>query len=60
MAAQGLALVAQRDRCGMAIADRSPIVVHDVTKVAAKRAREIGEHNDEILREIGFAKEQTR
>jgi len=34
--------------------------VHDVTKVAAKRAREIGEHNDEILREIGFAKEQTR
>ena len=36
----------------------SPIAVHDVTKVSAKRAPEIGEHNDEILREIGFAAQE--
>jgi len=32
----------------------SPIQVHGVTKVAAKRAPEIGEHNEEILKELGF------
>ena len=32
----------------------SPIQVHDVTKVAAKRAPEIGEHNEEILEQLGF------
>jgi formyl-CoA transferase len=32
----------------------SPIQVHGVTKVPAKRAPEIGEHNDEILQELGF------
>src|SRR5437588_13084117 len=32
----------------------SPIQVHGVTKVSAKRAPEIGEHNDEVLREVGF------
>ena len=32
----------------------SPIQVHDVAKVAARRAPEIGEHNDEVLRELGF------
>ena len=32
----------------------SPIQVHGVTKVAAKRAPEIGEHNDEVLKELGF------
>ncbi|HVH90194.1 MAG TPA: hypothetical protein VM783_02265, partial [Candidatus Acidoferrum sp.] len=32
----------------------SPIQVHGVTKVPAKRAPELGEHNDEILKEIGF------
>jgi len=36
----------------------SPIAVHDVAKVSAKRAPEIGEHNDEILREIGFAAQE--
>ena len=36
----------------------SPIAVQDVTKVSAKRAPEIGEHNDEILREIGFAAQE--
>ena len=32
----------------------SPIQVHDVAKVPAKRAPEIGEHNDEILEQLGF------
>src|ERR1700693_2903456 len=33
----------------------SPIQVHGVTKAAAKRAPEIGEHNDEVLKQIGFS-----
>ena len=32
----------------------SPIQVHGVTKVPAKRAPELGEHNEEILKELGF------
>jgi crotonobetainyl-CoA:carnitine CoA-transferase CaiB-like acyl-CoA transferase len=32
----------------------SPIQVHGVTKVSAKRAPDIGEHNDEVLKELGF------
>jgi len=28
--------------------------VHGVTKVPAKRAPELGEHNEEILKELGF------
>jgi crotonobetainyl-CoA:carnitine CoA-transferase CaiB-like acyl-CoA transferase len=32
----------------------SPIQVHGVTKVPARRAPEIGEHNEEILRQLGF------
>jgi crotonobetainyl-CoA:carnitine CoA-transferase CaiB-like acyl-CoA transferase len=32
----------------------SPMQVHDVAKVPAKRAPEIGEHNDEVLKELGF------
>ncbi len=32
----------------------SPLQVHGVTKVAAKRAPGIGEHNDEVLQELGF------
>jgi len=32
----------------------SPIQVHGVTKVPAQRAPALGEHNDEILRELGF------
>ena len=32
----------------------SPIAVHDVEKVAARRAPELGEHNDEVLTELGF------
>jgi formyl-CoA transferase len=32
----------------------SPIQVHGVSKVTARRAPEIGEHNQEILEELGF------
>ena len=32
----------------------SPIEVHGVTKRPAHRAPELGEHNEEVLREIGF------
>jgi len=32
----------------------SPIQVHGVTKVSARRAPEIGEHNEEVLKELGF------
>jgi formyl-CoA transferase len=32
----------------------SPIQVHGVTKVPARRAPRIGEHNDEVLKELGF------
>jgi formyl-CoA transferase len=32
----------------------SPIRVHGVAKVPARRAPELGEHNEEILRELGF------
>jgi len=33
----------------------SPIQVHGVSKVSARRAPRIGEHNDEVLKELGFA-----
>jgi crotonobetainyl-CoA:carnitine CoA-transferase CaiB-like acyl-CoA transferase len=36
----------------------SPIQIHGVTKAPAKHAPELGEHNEEILRELGFAPEQ--
>jgi crotonobetainyl-CoA:carnitine CoA-transferase CaiB-like acyl-CoA transferase len=32
----------------------SPIQVHGVTKAPAKRAPALGEHNDEILKQLGF------
>src|SRR5437879_7904238 len=32
----------------------SPIQVHGVAKVPAKRAPELGEHNDEVLQELGL------
>jgi crotonobetainyl-CoA:carnitine CoA-transferase CaiB-like acyl-CoA transferase len=36
----------------------SPIQAHGVSKVPAKRAPKIGEHNEEILQELGFAPDE--
>src|SRR6476469_578349 len=33
----------------------SPLQVHGVAKVPAKRAPQIGEHNEEVLRQLGFS-----
>jgi crotonobetainyl-CoA:carnitine CoA-transferase CaiB-like acyl-CoA transferase len=33
----------------------SPIKVHGVAKVPARRAPDLGEHNDEVLMELGFS-----
>jgi formyl-CoA transferase len=33
----------------------SPIQLHGVAKVAAKRAPGLGEHNDDVLRQLGFS-----
>ena len=32
----------------------SPIQVHGVTKTPARRAPRVGEHNEEVLKELGF------
>src|SRR5882724_2762680 len=36
----------------------SPLTVHGVAKVAARRAPELGEHNDELLQELGFSNDE--
>jgi crotonobetainyl-CoA:carnitine CoA-transferase CaiB-like acyl-CoA transferase len=36
----------------------SPIQVHGIAKVPARRAPSIGEHNDEVLKELGFSSAQ--
>jgi formyl-CoA transferase len=36
----------------------SPLQVHGVAKVRAKRAPQLGEHNDEILHELGFSAQE--
>ncbi|MEJ1965544.1 MAG: CoA transferase [Gammaproteobacteria bacterium] len=33
----------------------SPFQIHDIAKVRAKRAPEIGEHNDAVLEDLGFS-----
>jgi formyl-CoA transferase len=32
----------------------SPLQVHDVAKVPARRAPDLGEHSEEILKQLGF------
>ena len=32
----------------------SPLQVHDVAKVPASRAPELGEHSEEVLKQLGF------
>jgi formyl-CoA transferase len=36
----------------------SPLTVHGVSKVAARRAPAVGEHNDELLKELGFSADE--
>lgn len=36
----------------------SPLKVHGVSKVTAQRAPELGEHNDELLQELGFTHDE--
>src|SRR3954451_17042036 len=36
----------------------SPIQVHGVAKVPAKRAPQLGEHNEEVLRQLGFSADE--
>jgi crotonobetainyl-CoA:carnitine CoA-transferase CaiB-like acyl-CoA transferase len=37
----------------------SPMQLHGVAKVAAKRAPGLGEHNDDVLRQLGFSAAET-
>jgi formyl-CoA transferase len=37
----------------------SPIQVHGVAKAAAKRAPAIGEHNEQVLQQLGFSKAEV-
>jgi formyl-CoA transferase len=32
----------------------NPLKVHDVPKVKARRAPDLGEHNEELLKQLGF------
>jgi formyl-CoA transferase len=36
----------------------SPLKVHDVPKVPARRAPDLGEHNDEVLEQLGFTADE--
>ena len=36
----------------------SPIQIHGVTKVPARRAPDLGEHSDEVLQELGFSRSE--
>jgi formyl-CoA transferase len=47
------------DNVGMARVVRDPVNVDGVARVGATRAPDIGEHSDDILRELGFSAEQV-
>src|SRR5258706_1220184 len=36
----------------------SPLKVHGIAKVPARRAPDLGEHNDEVLKQLGFTSEE--
>jgi crotonobetainyl-CoA:carnitine CoA-transferase CaiB-like acyl-CoA transferase len=36
----------------------SPLKVHGVAKVPARRAPELGEHNEEVLKQLGFSDDE--
>jgi formyl-CoA transferase len=37
----------------------SPLKVHGVSKVPARRAPDLGEHNDEVLKQLGFTSDEV-
>ncbi len=39
---------------GLKLVVSSPLKVHDVPKVPARRAPNLGEHNQEVLKQLGF------
>jgi len=54
LAANGIVVPLEGAGANVKFTVSSPMLVHDVAKVTAKRAPEIGEHNEEILKELGF------
>jgi crotonobetainyl-CoA:carnitine CoA-transferase CaiB-like acyl-CoA transferase len=37
----------------------SPLKVHDAPKVPARRAPDLGEHNEEVLKQLGFTSDEV-
>jgi crotonobetainyl-CoA:carnitine CoA-transferase CaiB-like acyl-CoA transferase len=53
-------VVPMRDVSDLAETVSSPLTVRGVTKAPATAAPELGEHNDEVLRELGFSAVEVR
>jgi crotonobetainyl-CoA:carnitine CoA-transferase CaiB-like acyl-CoA transferase len=53
-AANGIVVPLEGAGTNLKLTVSSPMQIHDVVKVPARRAPEIGEHNEEILKELGF------
>jgi formyl-CoA transferase len=43
---------------GLKLVVSSPLKVHDVPKVPARRAPNLGEHNQELLKQLGFTNDE--